>query len=357
MRPMSNGVIGPDNFPFFSRPQYHRIHRILELIRQGTRTGVLPNATSFRRELGVSWRTAIRDLDFLRDELQAPIEYDASRKGFRLRDAAWQLQPVRLSRREIFAFSLARKLLDRFRGTALDLDMHSVLRKIADSLEGQVTVDLDALTDRFTVLGEDYVPQDPRIWNAVARCVERREGMRVVYQKFNGEVKTYELEPLHLVSYHGNWYALARRPDNGPVRTFAVSRFRAIEGTGQFFAPPQDFDVQRHLAKSFGIVRGEDVMRVRLRFSPAVAAYIRERVWHATQKVVEKRDGGVELSFETAGWKELVRWVLSWQPDVTVLSPKRLRERVEEKMRQGLGIRGDLKPSGARSQRQTASPE
>ena len=71
-------------------------------------------------------------------------------------------------------------------------------------------------------------------------------------------------------------------------------------------------------------------------FSPKVAAYIRERVWHADQKLVNKRNGGVDLSFRTTGWKELVRWVLSWQPDVEVLAPRRLRVRIVEKMHQAL---------------------
>ena len=39
---------------------------------------------------------------------------------------------------------------------------------------------------------------------------------------------------------------------------------------------------------------------------------------------------------QTRGWKELVRFVLSWQPDVQVLRPIALRERVIEKMQDGL---------------------
>ena len=49
-----------------TRPQYYRLRRLLELIREGTRTQRLPNNTDFRRELGVSRRTVMRDLDFLR---------------------------------------------------------------------------------------------------------------------------------------------------------------------------------------------------------------------------------------------------------------------------------------------------
>lgn len=64
-----------------TRPQYHRLQRILELIREGTRAGSLPNCGHFTRELEVSRRTLMRDLDFLRDDHHAPIAYDDSRKG------------------------------------------------------------------------------------------------------------------------------------------------------------------------------------------------------------------------------------------------------------------------------------
>jgi len=41
------------------------------------------------------------------------------------------------------------------------MDMDSVLAKIADSLEGTVALDLESLTDQFTVLSEDHARVDP----------------------------------------------------------------------------------------------------------------------------------------------------------------------------------------------------
>lgn len=55
---------------------------------------------------------------------------------------------------------------------------------------------------------------------------------------------------------------------------------------------------------------------------------IEERIWHPTQNMKRRRDGSLEMNFETTEWKELVRWILSWQPDVKVLLPKRLRDRI-----------------------------
>jgi proteasome accessory factor B len=317
----------------FTRPKYARIRQILEMIREGTRAGRYPNATDFRNRLGIPRRTLMRDLDFLRDDEGAPIEYDASRKGYRLTAETWSLPAMQLSRKEVFAFSVASRLLERFEGTPLELDVRSVLGKIADSMQGSITVDVGNMTERYSVLGEDHVVQDPEVWAAAARHVERKEWMTLDYKKFNGKTGQYRLAPYHMISYHGNWYILAGQKGRTNIATFALSRMRNITGTGETFEIPSDFDARKHMDRGFGIVRGDKLYRVRLLFSPKIATYIGERLWHPSQRVVNQRDGSLELKLETAGWKELVRWILSWQPDVKVLAPKVLRDRVKEKMR------------------------
>ncbi|MFC1499159.1 helix-turn-helix transcriptional regulator [Verrucomicrobiota bacterium] len=319
-----------------SRAQKYRIKRILDLIRNGTSSGFFPNCSVFCAELGVTRQTIMNDLDYLRDEERAPIEYVASSHGYRLTDETWQLPAVSISRHEIFAFSLARKLLGSFLGTPLEKDMRSVLGKIADSLEGKVTFDLDMFTDRFTVIGDDYVVQDPLIWKEVCCCLDTQQQISIVYEKFNSDTGEYILNPYHMFAYHGNWYLAAYNVRKKTVATFAISRIRKIRRTGEHFEMPDSFDALNYAKESFGIVRGDKVFRVRLLFSRKIAGYIKERVWHSDQKIVEKRNGDIVLSFETAGWKELVRWILSWQPDVKVLAPKRLADRIREKMKEGL---------------------
>ena len=79
---------------------------------------------------------------------------------------------MRLSRREVFSFAIARKLLSSFEGTPLEMDMRSVLDKIADSLEGHISVGWEGLTDRFSVLADDHARVNPAVWQAVAQHLE-----------------------------------------------------------------------------------------------------------------------------------------------------------------------------------------
>jgi len=319
-----------------SRPQYYRIRRMVQMVREGAETGYLPNSSDFMKEFEVSRRTVARDLDFLRDEERAPLAYDDVRHGFRLTDETYTLPPVRISRREAFSFALARKLLAHYEGTPLHLDMRLVLDKIAESLEGDVTIEPDWLSEHVGVLPEDRVRIDPDVWAGLAGYVERREVIRATYQTFDGRVSEYELHPYHLLAYHGNWYLMAWNVNKGRVATFALSRFRRIAATGQVYTRAAEFSPEAYARQAFGIVGGAQPIKVRLLFEPKLAVYITERQWHPSQEFRARADGRIEMRLETTGRKELVRWILSWMPDVKVLAPKSLRDRIAEKLQAGL---------------------
>jgi predicted DNA-binding transcriptional regulator YafY len=169
------------------------------MVRESTDSGHLVNSADFMTEFGVSRRTVARDLDFLRDEERAPLAYDDARHGFRLTDQTYTLPPVSISRKEAFSFALARKLLTHYEGTPLHLDMRSVLDKIAESLEGDITIEPAWLTEHVGVLPEDNVRIDPEVWALLAGVIERREAIRAEYQNFIGRVSAHELHPYILL--------------------------------------------------------------------------------------------------------------------------------------------------------------
>jgi hypothetical protein len=63
----------------------------------------------------------------------------------------------------------------------------------------------------------------------VVQGIHGCQELAAVYQRFDGLVKDYRLEPHHLVGYHGNWYVLATNTGNG--RTIgAVDSFLDARG-------------------------------------------------------------------------------------------------------------------------------
>jgi hypothetical protein len=106
------------------------------------------------------------------------------------------------------------------------MDMRAVLDKIAESLEGDISIEPDWLSEHVGVLPEDRVRIDPEVWAQVAGHIERREAMRADYQSFAGRVSRYGLHPLHLLAY---------RSDN---RLFSY-RFHCVPSAATRFVSPQ----------------------------------------------------------------------------------------------------------------------
>ncbi len=318
-----------------SRPQYRRLRHIVEMLQAGTRSGRLPTMADFQQELEASRRTIARDLDFLRLEENAPIAYDPEGRGYRLTDQSFALPPVELSQGDLANLAAARAALGgpSFLQTARAVD--GVLGKIAEAAPARYAEVLDKICGRFGALHETPARIEPAIWSIFAQAVAGCLIVAARYHRFDGAERDYVIEPLRLVAHRGNWYALARKRPGGELRAFALSRFASATPPGETFSPPKKFDWRRAAKDAFGIRLGGSPVRVRLLFSKAVSAAITERIWHPTQQILQRRNGKVELRLRAVPGIELVRWIHSWTPDVRVLVPKALRDRVQRHLRSG----------------------
>ena len=88
---------------------------------------------------------------------------------------------------------------------------------------------------------------------------------------------------------------------------------------------PASFDAEKYLAGAWGILRG-DLVNVRVVFARGLARYIRERVWHPSQKLRDLPDGRVEMTLHVADTLEVRRWILGFGSEAEVLAPASLRE-------------------------------
>lgn len=79
------------------------------------------------------------------------------------------------------------------------------------------------------------------------------------------------------------------------------------------------------LRDAFGITGGPPEQVV-LRFVPDVAPLVRERRWHATERVEPLEDGCVRLSMAVAVAPELREWILGFGGNVVVESPVSLAQ-------------------------------
>jgi predicted DNA-binding transcriptional regulator YafY len=302
------------------KPQYRRLLFIDREIRRGR----YPNCRSLAAEWEVSSKTIQRDIDYLRDELGAPLAYDPLRHGFLYTEPAYRLPSIDITERDLFAVCIAEQTLRAFRSTPLHDRLQGVFERIGAALPDRVSVRPSWLDERITVMPEPSTRIAPEVWDRLADALRGCRCLRLVYAGIGKAAAPRVVEPYHLVSYRGEWYLLAYCRRSRGARTFALSRIRAAELLEETASPPETFDGREIIEEQFGIIRGGRPRRVRIRFSPRAAAYIREREWHAGQVLRDTPEGGVELAYTTRHLYEVKDWVLSWGQDARALAPPAL---------------------------------
>ena len=82
-------------------------------------------------------------------------------------------------------------------------------------------------------------------------------------------------------------------------------------------------------ANSLGVHTGPTAP-VEIQFAPSVAPYVRARVWHPSQRLVEGPGGDLQLSMNVCHDWALRSWILSWGPLAKVVTPASLASAIRD---------------------------
>jgi predicted DNA-binding transcriptional regulator YafY len=303
-------------------------------IHQALQAGNFPNATRLARELEVSTKSVHRDIEFMRDRMGLPIEYDGSRFGYHYTQEVSAFPTMQITEGELVALVVAEKALQQYRGTSFEKPLLSAIRKMEQSLPDTISLNLDDIqqTISFRTRAESILNLE--IFDALAKATARRQQVELSYRKpGRGQAERRLVDPYHLANINGEWYLFAYDHDRKDIRTFVPARMQTVKPTGNTFARSQSFSLEERLRDSFGVHSGEGRYHVVLRFDPRVADYVREKKWHESQRLRDLKEGGVELELKLSSLVEIQRWVLSWGADARVVQPRELADRVKQAAR------------------------
>lgn len=326
-----------------ARPPLRRLVALDRMIREAR----FPNARSAASELEVHERTIHRDLEFLRDSLGAPLAFDHKRNGYYYSARDFALPFVRVTEGELVALFLAERLLQEYRDTPYAADLASTFRKLTSGLDGELSVDMAHLDSAISFRRQPVAPGDADRFRLLTRAVRQGRQMELVYWTASRDQGSRRVvDPYHLASVDGCWYLVAYCHTREEVLMFVPSRIRSMRETGARFERPADFRIADYLDVGFRVLRGDGQLRtVRLRFGPEAARYVREKTWHPSQKLKERKNGGLEMTLQVSDLLEVRRWVLSWGAQCEVQQPEELRTAVVDELRKTLSAY--FAPAGA----------
>jgi predicted DNA-binding transcriptional regulator YafY len=101
---------------------------------------------------------------------------------------------------------------------------------------------------------------------------------------------------------------------------------------GDFDRPTGDKQLDEVLGAGYGIFAGKKVQLATLIFSPKIARWVSNELWHNNQKGRFLKDGSYELKIPYSDDTELLMDILRYGSGVKVISPANLVRRVLEEV-------------------------
>ncbi|MFH0879874.1 MAG: WYL domain-containing protein, partial [Lentisphaerota bacterium] len=280
------------------KPQYKRLLFIDRKLKERS----YPNCVSLAGEWETSAKTIQRDIEYLRDQLDAPIAYDPLEHGYYYTEPNFSLPAINISESDLFSVCVAQTVLSQFRNTPLFKKLSSVFEKIRDSLPDKTAVHPSWLSERILVFPEPATLVNAGIWDNLAKAIRDNRRLSITHARAgrkgtDGSPRT--VDPYYLVSHKGEWYLSSYCHHRKAIRTFAVSRITKATILDESFSMPAGMTKAKMFGDQLGIIWKDKFHKVRIRFSPEVAPYIRERQWHPLQNIKDLRTDGLILEFTT----------------------------------------------------------
>ncbi|MFN4073586.1 MAG: helix-turn-helix transcriptional regulator [Thermus sp.] len=182
----------------------------------------------------------------------------------------------------------------------------------------------------YTPLADQY-PEG--LFDRVVAAIRGRRVCQVTYRNARGQVKTYLFDPYVIIARDPHLYLVganhnSRRAGHDPLVELRLDQVVSLKLTRMRYPKPA-FDVQEYARQRFRTFKGEgDPVRVRVRFSPEKAGFIRRTLRHPSQRVEDLPDGSVIWQVEVPLSEDLVHFVVGYGPHAQVLEPEALRKRV-----------------------------
>ena len=314
-----------------------RLHRIKYMIQARKCVPI----EDFLGELEISKATFKRDLEYLRDRMNASIVFDRAEGGYRFDQPnageKIELPGLWFSEKEATALVLMQHLLDNLDQGGLISSHIDPLVEIIDGILGQSEVSAKELRKRIKVFGMSARKNSLENFEEVGNALLKRQRLQIeYYSKGANETTNREVSPQRLIFYRDNWYLDAYCHMRKGLRSFALDGVRQAALLNKKTEEISEKELHENFAESYGIFSGKASQRAKLRFTPERARWVAGETWHGQQVSSFDKEGNYILEFDYNQDPELVMEILKHGSGVEVLAPASLKKRVIEELKKNL---------------------
>lgn len=318
-----------------------RSERFYKIDQMLSARGIVP-IEEFMAELGISLATFKRDLEYLRDRLNAPIIWDRDAGGYRYESKrtsgpAFSLPGIWFNASEAHALLLIQKLLKDIHPGLLGPQIEPLQARLK-ALLGSADHSAEEVEKRFRMIHAAKRITPLKHFEVIASATLSRKQLKIVhYNRERNEATERVISPQQIVFYRDNWYLDAWCHLRKGIRSFSIDAITTADMLDERAKEIRSSELKDYFEKGYGIFSGSKVQWAKLRFSPARARWVANESWHPKQRGSYEPDGSYLLELPYADDRELLMDVMRHGSEVEVVAPQHLRDRIKDILKAALG--------------------
>lgn len=314
--------------------QIKRIHYIHKRIANKK----FPNCRSLAKELDVSEMTIHRDMDKLRNEFRAPIEFDYEQNGFYYYESYEFTLQKTLEENELQLLTEAKIFLSHFKNTPVYEGMENVLDSFCANRKYEKDDDLLLRRIALAPITEPHVHINPKTWEDITEALKKNYVLYLHYPKPSDDITEpsvpvheqeedrWTVRPYQILLDKGTGYLFGYVEEKKDVRLFNLNKISHLNTSFRKFDLPGKFEIENFTGGShFGAFKRFEPKRYKIAFYEAARPMVRNGNW-ADDQIIEEDDenGRTIITFTAAQDMRILKWVFENMAYAQPLEPPSL---------------------------------
>ncbi len=283
-------------------------------------------------DINVSRRTILRDIDEL--SLNYGIsEEDRDGKTYFSADK-YTLKNVDLTISDLASLAFAKEMLGEYAHLEMGRHAISFIDKIVENSASLNKLQFEKLCGNFrqTHVGGNKDTVDWKTEHILQNAIDGRNKIEIDYYSFSSDESTKRIiHPYNMLIIDSYLCVEGYCELREEVRRFRVSRIRAIEMLDEHY--PEDIPEKNE--ETFLKLAGDNTEDIEIIFTGESIRYVKEYETDRAKRVEDRKDG-LHFYQNAAVTPDVIRWIRGFGPEVKVVKPKWLYEKLKDEARRYL---------------------
>lgn len=299
--------------------------------------------------LDVEIATLKRYIKKLKEEYNAPIEYDRKNKGYHYTQKTFVIPGKEVSEDEFESAKLVKNILETIKGTpfyertkgffetlSTEVKRESILKNATFQ---SATFQKEPLS-KIVFLNAPISDFDEEVWENIFNAINKKWILKFDYLVVDNMVSKKEhfaVFPIQILFDSGDWFLWSYCFTLKKKRLFRICKIENLEIQEQHdnfdFSNDEDSDFRNVMVGKFGCFADRDLKDGELKhfklliYKDTIAfERTKRRVWGRNQEMNYNEEGNMILEFDSNQTEPILTWIHSWACDVEPIEPREVYE-------------------------------